>query len=346
MTKTIVTVTGGTGYIASWVVNDLLLQGHDVRITVRDKTNTEKYQHLINISENSQGTLTVYQADLLTKGSFDEAIAGADYVMHTASPFFLDDNGDTQTKLIDPAVNGTKNVLDSVNKTISVQRVVLTSSLAAIYGDNLDMLSKNLQSLDESIWNETSSLTHNAYSFSKTLAEKTAWDMMKKQKQWDLVTIHPGFVLGPSLTKRVDSTSINTLLRILKGDIKSGAPDLEFIFSDVRDISKGHLAAAFEPEANGRYIISNESGNLLTVGGIIEKEYPGTYKVPKNKIPKCLVWILAPAVGFTRKYVTNNIGFPIKADNTRSIKDLDMKYNTLGMTVLDHVTQLKSDNLI
>ena len=346
MNKTIVTVTGGTGYIASWIVKDLLEEGHDVRITVRDKSNIKKYQHLLDIEENSQGSITVYEADLLAIGSFDKAVEGADYVFHTASPFFVDDKGDTQAKLVNPAVNGTENLLNSVNLTKTVKRVVLTSSLAAIYGDNRDMHNKNLDSLNESIWNETSSLTHNAYSFSKTLAEKKAWDMVKRQKNWDLVTIHPGFVFGPSLTKRVDSTSITTLLRILKGELKSGAPDLEFIYSDVRDISKGHLSAAFNPKAEGRYIITNESGNLLTIGGIIEKAFPGTYKVPEKKIPKWLVWMMAPAVGFTRKYVENNIGFPIKADNSRSIQDLGIKYNPLEKTILNHVQQLKSDNLI
>ncbi len=218
MKKNIVTVTGGTGYIASWIVKDLLELGHTVRITVRDKSNIGKYQHLLDIEKNSTGTLEVFEANLLSSGSFDNAVKGANYVIHTASPFFLDDKGDTKAKLIDPAVNGTKNLLESVNKSSSVKRVVLTSSLAAIYGDNQDMVNQNLETLDESIWNTTSSLTHNAYSYSKTMAEKAAWEMQKQQDSWDLVTIHPGFVMGPSLTKRVDSTSINTILRIVRGE--------------------------------------------------------------------------------------------------------------------------------
>lgn len=346
MEKFNVTVTGGTGYIASWIVKDLLEQGHDVRITVRDIKKTEKYQHLLDLEGKSKGRLTVFQADLLDDGSFDKAVKGADYVMHTASPFFLDDGGDTQKKLVDPAVKGTKNLLNSVNKTTTVKRVVLTSSIAAIYGDNREMSEKKLRAFDESIWNETSSLTRNAYSFSKTMAERTAWEMEKKQNRWDLVTIHPGFVMGPSLTKRVDSTSINTLFRILKGNLKTGAPNLEFLFSDVRDISKGHILAAFTSKANGRYIVANESGNLLTVGKIIEKAYPGKYKVPQNLIPKFLIWLLAPVIGFTRKYVADNVGFSIEVDNSRSLADLNMKYYSLEETILDHVEQILSDRLL
>lgn len=346
MEKRVVTVTGGTGYIASWIVKDLLDDGHTVRITVRDKSNKSKYQHLLDIENSTEGSLEIYEADLLTQGSFDRAVVGADYVMHTASPFVLDDAGDTQKMLVDPAVNGTKNVLDAVNRSGSVKRVVLTSSVAAIYSDNRDMIDKELTSLDETIWNETSTLTHNAYSYSKTLAEKTAWDIVKNQESWDLVTIHPGFVLGPSIAKRTDSTSINTLLRILKGEIRSGAPDLEFAFSDVRDISKGHILAAFTNSAKGRYIIANESGNLLDIGKIIDKAYKGVYKVPKNKVPKWLVWILAPTIGFTRKYVKNNIGFPLKINNSRSVSDLNIEYRSLRTTILDHVNQLKDDNFI
>ncbi len=196
MNKSVITVTGGTGYIASWIVRDLLNQGHNVRITVRDKSNVEKYQHLLDIEEKTEGELSIFEADLLTIGSFDSAVCGADFVMHTASPFVLDDSGNTQKSLIDPAVNGTRNLLDAVNRSNSVKRVILTSSIAAIYGDNVEMRDKGLKSLDETIWNESSSLTHNAYSFSKTEAEKAAWEIAKKQDKWDLIKIHPGFVLG------------------------------------------------------------------------------------------------------------------------------------------------------
>ncbi|MDA3845852.1 MAG: NAD-dependent epimerase/dehydratase family protein [Vallitaleaceae bacterium] len=346
MDKSIITITGATGYIASWIVHDLLKTGHEVRITVRNKSQVEKYQHLLDIEKESEGKLVVYEADLLKEGSFDEAVSGADYVMHTASPFLLDDKNDPQKNLVDPAVNGTKNVLGAVNRSGSVKRVVLTSSLAAIYGDNKDMVDQGLSTLDETIWNTTSTINNGAYSYSKTEAEKAAWAMMKEQKDWSLVTIHPGFVLGPSLTKRIDSTSINTVLRILHGEISIGSPDLAFIFSDVRDISKGHILAAFTEKANGRYIIANESGNLLTLGKIIGAAYGDTYKVPKRLVPKWLVWLIAPTIGFTRLYVKNNIGYPISCDNSKSKKELGMTYHMLKETIIDHVEQLKNDELI
>lgn len=345
MEKTIITVTGGTGYIASWIIKDLLESGHHVRMTVRDKGQVEKYQHLLDVEQEASGTLSVFESDLLKEDSFDEAIRGAKIVMHTASPFFLDDKNDPMKHLVEPAVKGTQNVLNSVNKSGSVTRVILTSSLAAIYGDNIDMINLGLSTLDEGCWNETSSIKHNAYSYSKTEAEKAAWAMVRIQKSWDLITIHPGFVLGPSLTKRVDSTSINTLLRILRGELKIGAPDLGFVFSDVRDISKAHLMAAFNTKALGRYIVANENGNLLDVAEIIEKAYPEIYELPKKKVPKFIIWLIGPFLGFTRKFVKLNIGYPIAADNNRSIKELGMTYHTLEETIVDHVKQLTADGL-
>lgn len=341
-----VLVTGGTGYIASWIVHDLLEEGLKVRITVRDKSKVDKYQHLIDIEEKTEGTLEVFEADLNVEGSFDQAVNGVDLVMHTASPFFMNDKDDPQKNLIDPAVNGTKNVLESVNKYNSVKRVVLTSSIAAIYGDNIDLLKSGKPSLNEEMWNKSSSLSYNAYSYSKTRAEKAAWSMADKQKRWDLVTIHPGFVMGPSLTKRVDSTSIETILRILHGDLAVGSPDLEFVFSDVRDVSKGHLLAAFTDKASGRYIIANESGGLLDVANIIRRVYDGEYKLPKRLVPKWLVLLVAPFIGFSRSYAKNNIGYPLVANNSKSINELNMKYHTLEETVLDHVEQLRKDDLI
>jgi len=342
----IVVVTGGTGYVASWIVKDLLDAGHTLRITVRDKKKIEKYQHLLDVEKESKGVLEVYQADLLKEGSFDEAVNGADYVMHTASPFFLDGDGDPQKNLVDPAVNGTKNLLSSVNKFDSVRRVVLTSSVAAIYGDNIDLQNQKVKSLNESIWNTTSSLDHGAYNYSKTQAEKAAWAMCEAQSRWSLVTIHPGFVLGPSMTKRIDSTSINTMLRILHGDLAMGAPDLQYVYSDVRDVSKGHLLAAFTEAAQGRYIIANENGGLIDIGRIIKGAYGNTYKVPKRLLPNWLIWLVAPIIGFTRDYTKLNLGYPITVDHSKSVNELGMTYHSLKETILDHVAQLTKDDLI
>ena len=134
-----VLVTGGTGYLASWIVKQLLDEGRDVRTTVRNLAQKDKYAHLTEIAVKSKGKLQLFEADLLKSGSFSEAMKGCELVIHTASPFKISGIKNAQKELVEPALEGTRNVLDSVNKTESVKRVVLTSSVVAVYGDTIDI---------------------------------------------------------------------------------------------------------------------------------------------------------------------------------------------------------------
>ena len=166
-----VMVTGATGYVAGWIVKGLLEAGATVHAPVRNPDSADKIKHLTDTAAQSPGKIRFFKADLLAEGSYAEAMAGCGVVFHTASPFTVDVK-DPQKELIDPAVKGTANVLEQANKTPSVERVVLTSSCAAIYGDNTDCAAAPGGRLDESVWNTSSSIDHNAYSYSKTLAER------------------------------------------------------------------------------------------------------------------------------------------------------------------------------
>ena len=132
-----VMVTGATGYIAGWIVKNLLENGFKVNAAVRDINNIDKKSHLDAIAKKSNGEIKYFESDLLDNGSYSEAMFDCQLVIHTASPFLLDSK-DAQKQIIDPAFEGTKNVLQSVNEAKSVKRVVLTSSVAAIYGDAIE----------------------------------------------------------------------------------------------------------------------------------------------------------------------------------------------------------------
>jgi len=125
--------------------------------------------------------------------------------------------------------SGTRNVLEEVNRTPSVKRVVLTSSCAAIYGDNADLKNTPNGIFTEDIWNTSSSLEQQAYSYSKTLAEKEAWKINKKQTRWDLVTINPSLVVGPGINPHATSESFKLVKQFGDGSMKAGAPLLEIL---------------------------------------------------------------------------------------------------------------------
>jgi nucleoside-diphosphate-sugar epimerase len=114
---------------------------------------------------------------------------------------------------------GTRNVLNAATKSGTVKKVVLTSSVAAVHGDNIDMQEQKLTEFTEEHFNTSSSATHQPYSYSKVIAEKEAWKLAEAQNRWKLVVINPSFVLGPSLTGSSDSESISFMKDILKGKI-------------------------------------------------------------------------------------------------------------------------------
>ncbi|MCH2043277.1 MAG: aldehyde reductase [Saprospiraceae bacterium] len=335
-----VLITGGTGYIASWIIKYLLEEGYKVHTTVRNKSNKEKLKHLIDLDNLFPNQLSIFEADLLKKGSFDEAAQGCTLIMHTASPFKVQGLKDPQKELIDPALEGTRNVLTTANNSPSVQRVVLTSSVAAINGDAIDAKDLVKQTLTEENWNTTSNLKHQPYSYSKTVAEQEAWKIAKNQQQWDLVTINPSFVLGPSVTKRKDSTSIDFMLSLAKGKMKMGVPDLMMGMVDVRDVARAHILAAQKQEAQGRYIISNQTLNLLDAAQLMQQHFGDAYPFPKRKLPKFLLYIFGPLQSFTWKYIRSNIGLNFNFDNTKGKKELGLNYKNLQDTLVEHIEQL------
>ena len=212
-----VLVTGANGYVASWLVKKLLEEGINVHAAVRDPNDEKKIGHLKKLAANSTGSLQFFKADLLTPGSYKEAMQGCELVFHTASPFTLDVKN-PQKQLIEPAVKGTENILNAANEVASVKRIVVTSSCAAIYTDAIDSVNAPGGVLTEADWNTSSSLEYQPYAYSKTLAEKKAWEIAKSQDQWDLITINPSLVLGPALNaQQTTSESMNILKMIGDG---------------------------------------------------------------------------------------------------------------------------------
>lgn len=341
-----VLVTGASGYIAGWIVKALLDQGHTVHGTVRDPDNRKSVAHLHALAEGAPGTLKLFKADLLDAGSFDEATRGCDIVMHTASPFIIEGFDDAHEALVRPAVEGTRNVLDAVNKHDSVRRVVLTSSVAAIYGDNVDLARAGKRAFDESDWNTTSSVDHNPYQYSKVAAEREAWSMHGQQDRWQLTTINPGMVFGPSLTTASKSASIDTLRQMGDGRLRTGVPDLGFGVVDVRDVADAHVLAAFADTVEPRHILVNDTLSMLAIARILRHAFGDQYPFPRMRAPKAMVWLVGPLMGpVTRKFIARNVGHRVAFDNSRS-RALGVNYRPVEQTLADHFQQALDDGLI
>lgn len=136
--------------------------------------------------------------DIVKPSAFSEAVRGVDGVVHTASPFKIGVE-DNERDLIRPVLEGTRNILDSIEKNApTVKRVVLASSFAAM----LDSSKGNRPGYvyNEKDWSPTTYEDASredtpgivSYLAAKSLAEKAAWDFVRDRKpHFDLVTILP-----------------------------------------------------------------------------------------------------------------------------------------------------------
>ncbi len=341
-----VVVTGASGYMASWIVKILLEDGVNVHGTVRDPKDSRKVEHLTNIADGAPGRLTLFKSDLLEDGSFDKPMQDCELVIHTASPYFITGIKNPEAELIKPALEGTRNVLSSANKTPSVKRVVLTSSVVAIFGDAADITTAPGGIFTEKEWNTTSSADHQPYPYSKTVAEKEAWAIANDQQQWDLVVINPGWITGPSLSKRKDPTSISIMIEFGDGTYKSGVPRMWSGMVDVRDVATAHVKAGFIEGASGRHIIVSEEITLKGIADVLRRHFGERYPFPRREAPKFLLWLIAPLLGFTRRYASRNVGYPLKFDNSYSKNDLGMSYIPIEQSIKECFQKILDDGLL
>ena len=340
-----VLVTGGSGFIGSALVEQLLELGKTVHTTVRSLASKSKTAPLVVMQEKFPDKLKLFEADLLNAGSFDLAMAGCDVVHHVASPFRTPEKiGDGESEMVKPALEGTRTVLSSVNKTPSVRRVVLTSSVAAMYNNFAEIAKMEGSTLRDTYWNETASLTNSPYSYSKVLAEKEAWKMYEAQddeKRWDLVVINPSLVLGPSLAAASESGSLFLLGQVMSGQMFFGAPDFMLALVDVRDVAAAHCAAADKPDAQGRYIVSgSEVTPFVDVSKELRKHATGLQKwlMPTWRLPTIFMRLFGAAFGLDANFVNGHVGIRFKVDNQRSIDELAIQYTPLELTLKDHYT--------
>ena len=315
-----VLVTGGTGFLGGWCIAQLLEQGHEVRTTVRDVAKENAVRETIAAAGVDAGTrLTVLPADLTSDAGWTEAVAGCRYVLHVASPFPPVQPKDPD-ELIVPAREGALRVLRAA-LAADVERVVLTSSVAAIRGSRA---SDERTPYSEADWTDGNDPQRTPYVRSKTLAERAAWELVRDAGQEQrLAVVNPGAIIGPALN-RDHSYSLQAIQRLMTG--MPAAPRLGFTFVDVRDVADLHLRAMTTPAAGGeRFIATDRFLWLYEVAAIIrERLGDAAPKVPKRTAPDLLIRALAIFDGSLRS-VVGDLG-------KRSWFTTDHARTTLGWT--------------
>jgi len=336
-----VAVTGATGYVAGPLIQRLLAGGHTVQATVRNPEDTTKTAHLTALP-GAADRLKFFKADLLDTSSFDDPIKGCKYVFHVASPFALSvPPSQVEEKLVGPAVAGVESVLGAVSRVGSdtVERVVLTSSIYAIIGDNWENGPDHV--LTEADWNKSSSPAFMPYSYSKAVAEKKAWEIYNNGKdthKWTLCAINPGFVLGPPLSLKNPGESINFCKDMVAGKFKAALPRVFMSVVDVDDVAAAHVLAALTPKASEqRYLCASESTDFITLVKGAENEFTPPKKFTGGFAPpKWLLWI-ACNVFKVMPYdtVSSSLDKPLKIDNSKIQKELGMGFIPGSKTLAD-----------
>ena len=321
-----VAVTGASGYIALHVIAGLLDQGYEVRGTLRDMARGDKVRAAL-ARQTEVSKLTFAQTDLTSDDGWDEAFAGCRYVQHVASPLPMVEPKN-HDDLIVPARDGALRALDAALRA-GVQRVVLTSSIAAIGQGH-----EARDNFTEDDWS-VATPEIGAYALSKTVAERAAWDFiaaLPEDKSLELVTINPSLVIGP-LIDPDGSASIEVVRKVLAREVP-GSPKFGIGLVDVRDVATAHIAAMTAPEAAGhRYICNTEFRWMGQIAEQLNREFgPSGHPVPTRVLPNFMVHLVALFDPVVRS-ILPDLGQKRDFDSTAIRRDLNWQSRPMDETV-------------
>jgi len=316
-------VTGASGFIAKHILIKLLNAGYNVRGSVRSLDRADEIRaavspHLAD-TKGLNDRLTFVALDLTHDDGWNTALKGADALMHTASPFPLSQPKD-ENDLIRPAVDGTLRALRAA-KTAGIKRVILTSSFAAVGYREPDPAKPVF---DEDDWSDLNHPTATAYTKSKTLAERAAWDYVASDvPEMALTTINPVGVFGPPLDGHFGS-SVAIIQRVLSGKDPM-VPRLAFGVVDVRDVAEMHLRALQQPETAGkRFLAVDRFLWFKDMAETLAADYPDR-KIARRVAPDILIRLLG-LFDSTIRSILPSLGRYDQVSNARAQTQMGMTF--------------------
>ncbi|MEM1131710.1 MAG: NAD-dependent epimerase/dehydratase family protein [Pseudomonadota bacterium] len=337
MAKGRVLVTGGTGYIAGFIIKQLIEQDWLVNTTIRSLAKEVRLRETLGVDDDR---LTVFAADLTSDEGWAEATAGCDFVQHIASPLPAG-VPKSEDDLIVPAREGALRALRFA-KQAGVKRVVMTSSMAAIaYG-----VGRGVHHFDESNWTDLSHPDCYPYVKSKTIAERAARDWIEQEGAGlEYVSINPGLVLGPQMSDDF-SSSLESVKKLMDGSFPA-APDLGFAVVDVRDTADLHIRAMTAPDMHGeRFIAAGQFMKLHDIAMVLRDRLGDkAKKVPKAKLPDFIMKIIALFDPVARS-VVSELGKVRHVDASHAKKRLGWKTRPVEDSIVDTANDLIARGIV
>lgn len=318
-------VTGGSGYIAGFLIRQLVENGWQVHTTIRNLAREGEVRGWLNVPADR---LQFFAADLMSDAGWADAVTGCSHVAHVASPFPLGvpKNADD---LVVPAREGALRALRFAHAA-GVERFVLTSSMAAIaYGH-----AGGGGTYTEQQWTNLDAPDLMPYPRSKTVAERAARDWAA-QNAPDMVfaTVNPGAVFGPLLSDDL-STSIEVIRQMLTGKVPM-CPDVGFGIVDVRDIADLHYRVLTHDNMQGeRFLGSGPFLRFIEIARILRDNLgDAASRVPTRKMPNLLLHAMA-LVRSELKQVVNELGNVRAADCSHAFDKLGWRMRSPEEAIL------------
>jgi dihydroflavonol-4-reductase len=336
-----VLVTGGGGYVAGWMIVELLRNGYRVRATLRDLGRQGEVRAAVQAQVGAAaGRLVFVQADLLREDGWAAATAGCRYVMHVASP--MGQGAPKGTDLVGPARDGTLRVLRAASAS-GVERVVCTSSgfaarTPAVAGEKQPVA-------DERTWTDPVQKGLDEYARSKVLAERAAWEFIRAdQSGMTLTTILPGFIVGAAMGRL--SPSLELVARLLTGEVPA-LPRVGFSMTDVHDLVDLHIRAMRHPAAaNQRLIAAGDFLWFADIAQALRDAFPDRARtIPARRLPD---WIVRVAALFREeaRFMVPMLGRRREFDTGRAAELLDWRPRPSREAVIDCARSLVEQGLV